>query len=403
MIVKPMLSARVKKDGTQNIVIYLYHGASKMKTLIKTDYYVKDSEWVGLVKKSNAHHSYINAKLKNICIEIETYCMKNETLLPNQVKEWYEGPRVSFNPVSYYMHYMEMCKNGKILKKHSKTRMSYNYIKALKTSYNYLESYSKIAPVAFEIINEDWYNKFVSFMRSDIDLKQNTIAKAIKHIKIICAHALKNNVHSNNLYKDYVISTDKPQKIRLTPDEVDAILKLDLSEHPELVNEQERFAVAYNLILRFGDSVAISDKNIIKKNGRFFLRTFTQKTRKEIMLPIKDSVYKILKSNNFQMKGVNARSNKKLKVLGMMAGINDKVTITEFQYGLKTEKVFYKYELIETHTTRRSAARNLFDAGMEPEIIRVLGGWSTMKQMLEYIDIDLDYAASKAADHPFFK
>lgn len=32
-----------------------------------------------------------------------------------------------------------------------------------------------------------------------------------------------------------------------------------------------------------------------------------------------------------------------------------------------------------------------------------LGGWSNMKQLLEYIDIDLDYAASKAAEHPFFK
>jgi integrase len=403
MIVNPMLSSRLKKDGTQNIVIYLYDSRIKQRAYIKTDQYVNEQYWVGSVKKGYPAYQYINAKVETIALQIKTYWLKNDHLIPSQVKEWYLGPKIKYGPVKYYEHYLEMCRTGKILKKYTKTRVSYNYIKALKTSFNYLEAYSKKIPVTFEIINEDWYNKFVAFMRQDINLKQNTIAKAIKHLKIICAHAKKNKIHSSEDFKDYHISTEKSQKIWLTPNEIDRVLNVNLKEYPELKPEQDRFAVAYNLLLRFGDSVSIRENNIIKRDGRYYLNTFTQKTKKEVTLPIKESVYEILRRNNFVVKGINARSNKNLKKLGMLAGINDNFTITEFEHGVKTETVFKKYQLIETHTTRRSAARNLYEAGMDPEIIRVLGGWSTLKQMFGYIGIDLDYAANKAADHPFFK
>jgi site-specific recombinase XerD len=239
----------------------------------------------------------------------------------------------------------------------------------------------------------------VNFLR-ELDFKQNTIAKSITHLLTITRHAKKKGLHDNDV--DYSIQKEKTQHIRLTPEEVQRIVDLNISDWPELKDEWERFQVAYNLILRFGDTIAINEKNIIKRGDKYFLSAFTGKTKKEILLPLKNIVYQILKRNKFKLKASNSKSNQKLKKLGLLAGINDKVTLTEFRGGKKSEIVYRKYQKIKTHTTRRSAARNLFDSGMPPEIIMTLGGWSNMKQLLDYIDIDLDYAASKAAEHPFF-
>lgn len=402
MVITSKLEYRAKANGEANIYIYVYDARTKEKVKIPTEYFVCHADWTGSeVERKNSSASYTNAKLTDIKSKINNYWLANDDLGPLDLKKWYEGNKneIKFTPVTYYEHYLKEARAGRILNKRTKEPLSPNTIKAMNTSFHYVEKFYKVKKFSFEQINEEWFDRFVSFMRS-LGLGQNTIAKAIKHFKIIKAHA-KGRVH-NNEFKDYSVQTVKSQKIRLTPEEVEAVINLDLSDSPELIPEHERFQVAYNLILRFGDTISISEKNIITRDKRHYLSAFTQKTRKEILLPIRKSVYKILKTNNFNIKAVNSASNENLKKLGMKAKINSNVTITEFKNGKKVETVYKKYQLMETHTTRRSAARNLYDAKLDPFIIMTLGGWKSLKQLLEYIDIDLDFAASKAVEHPFF-
>lgn len=400
MVITPKLSPFTKSNGTANIQIYIYEEG--LQERIKTKHYILPSEWTGSeVNKKLQHAQYINAKVNGIVLSIQDHFNKNTDLTPVELKAWFLGDKneIKFTPVTYYDHYLKEARAGRILNKRTKEPLSPNTIKAMNTSFHYVEKFYAFKKFSFEQINQEWFDLFVSFMRS-LGLGQNTIVKGIKHFKIIKAHA-KGRVH-NNEFKDYSVQAVKSQKIRLTPEEVEAVINLDLSDSPELIPEHERFQVAYNLILRFGDTVTISEKNIVTRDKRHYLSAFTQKTRKEILLPIRKSVYKILKANNFKIKAVNSASNENLKKLGMKAKINSNVTITEFKNGVKEETVYKKYQLMETHTTRRSAARNLYDAKLDPFIIMTLGGWKSLKQLLEYINIDLDFAASKAVEHPFF-
>jgi site-specific recombinase XerD len=407
MVIKPKLAQRVKADGTVNVIIYLYDKKTRLKDKISTEHFVEPHEWDrSEVNSKLPQAKHINVLLKGICLTIEEHWLKNQQLTPADLKAWYEeqsegikpGP-VVFTPITYYANYVQLCKDGIILNKKTKERLSEGTCKAINSSYEHAVKYWGKKPFTFASVSSDFYDGFVIFMRSE-NYKQNYIGKSIKHFKQMMAYGL-GKVHANP-FKDYSLTWVKAQKIRLTPAEVAEIIKVDLSKNPELISEHERFQVAYNLILRFSDTINISEKNIIEKNGRHYLSAFTQKTRKEILLPIKKEVYAILKKNNFTIKAANSKSNKKLKKIGSLAKINTNVTITEFKNGVKSEVVYKKHQLMETHTTRRSAARNLYDAGLDPLIIQVLGGWSSQKQMLEYIDIDLEYAASKAVEHPFF-
>lgn len=402
MIISPKLEHRVKDDGTVRVYIYLYDPRTRVKDKISTPFFVRPADWEGAgVERSNPSSKYINAKLSAITSQLVNHSVMNPGLSPAELKLWYSGSvSETYTPVAYFRHYIDLCEKGVIKKKRTKEKLSSGYCRALGTSAALLEKYEEVHPVNWSRFGEDFYDSYVSFLR-ELNYKQNYIAKAISYLTIMARHAKKKGVHTNEDL-EYSIAKEKVQKIRLGPEEVEAIINLNLRDFPELIPEWERFQVAYNLLLRFGDTIAINKKNIISKKGRFYLTAFTQKTKKEILLPLKASVYSILRKNNFKLQGTNSGSNEKLKQLGMMAGINDPVTITEFRGGKKKEIAYKKYQLIETHTTRRSAARNLYDSGMDPLIIMTLGGWSSLKQLLDYIDIDLDYAASKAADHPFF-
>lgn len=395
MIIYPTLHHHVRQDGKAKIMIYVYDPATRAKSYVPTDIYVNPDHWKGReLDRREPQSKYINPKLKKIVLDLENHCLVNPGSRPGDLS--FRADKTA-TPLEYFKWYISQCEEGKIVKKSTKEPMTRGYLKALGTSLHHFEKYK---PTQWNDFSESWFDSYVRYLREK-NYKQNYIAKSVKHLKMVVDYARSKNVHTNQDTK-YTVLKEKTQKIKLTPQEVERISDLDLNDWPDLQAEQERFTTAYNLLVRFGDSISIKETNIILRDKRHFLSAFTQKGKKEILLPIKPSVYKILKKHNFSLRSSNSSSNEKLKQIGMMAKINDPVTITEFRNGQKIETRYKKYQLLETHTTRRSAARNLFDSGMPPEIIMVLGGWSTMKQLLDYIDIDLDYAAKKAAEHPFF-
>lgn len=403
MIISAKLEEHVRKDGKSKVYIYLYDSSTRQKARVPTIYYVHPDHWTGKeVDRKNPHASYINPKIKQIVLDLENYVLKHPGITAEELKRHHEKEEPdTFSPVEYFRHYIKLCKEGIVVKKATREKMTTGYLKAVGTSAAHLEKYCKTHKVGWGDFSEPFFDRYVNFLRN-LGYKQNYIAKSIGHLIMIVDHArTKGKLHTND-DTTYHIQLEKVQKIRLTPEEVQRMIDLDLREWPDLQEEQERFQVAYNLLLRFGDSIEIKEQNITHREGKYYLSAVTQKTRKPILLPIKSTVYKILKKHKFKLQGINSKSNQKLKRIGMMARVNDLITVTEFRAGKKTTTQRKKWELIETHTTRRSAARNLFDSGMAPEIIMTLGGWSTMKQLLDYIDIDLDYAASKAAEHPFF-
>lgn len=413
MIISQKLSEFTKSDHTVNILIYLY-APGQTRAKISTEFFVKPAEWSGevLATRPNAH--YINAVIRGKMLDIEKYWMNNQNLSPKEVKAWFvaqaithpvivEQEPVKYTSLTYMDYFIECCEKGIILKKKTKERLSDSSITNFKTCANVFRGFPGSARIQFNDLSEDFYNAFVVHMRDVKNYKQNYIAKTVKKFIEIMLHAKKKQHHFNEACNDYFISWEKVFKLKLTKKEVEAISTIDLSDEPELIPEQERFQVAYNFLLRFRDSISISEKNIIFRNDKPLLSLTTGKTKEPVLIPIQDRVYKILKKNNFKIKGCNFKSNLKLKRIAMKAKVNDKVVITEFIKGKKIEVVYEKWQLVETHTTRRSGARHLFEAGMRTHIIMALGGWRTEEQLLEYIDIDKEFAANEAAGFDFFK
>ena len=94
--------------------------------------------------------------------------------------------------------------------------------------------------------------------------------------------------------------------------------------------------------------------------------------------------------------------NKHIKHVCKIAGINGTEVIVRTEKGREVERTFKKWELITTHTARRSAATNMLMAGMEASDIMMLGGWGSEKAFWRYIRMEPEVNAQRLKQHPFF-
>ena len=85
-----------------------------------------------------------------------------------------------------------------------------------------------------------------------------------------------------------------------------------------------------------------------------------------------------------------------------MAGITEMVTTHREQGGVRMSFVKPKYELVTTHTARRSAATNMYKAGIPAISIMKITGHRTQVSFMKYIRITEEENAELLRTHPFF-
>lgn len=96
-----------------------------------------------------------------------------------------------------------------------------------------------------------------------------------------------------------------------------------------------------------------------------------------------------------QLKAQFQRMNRQLKEICKLAGIND----VHMLDGIARKK----YELVSTHTARRSFATNAYRAGIPSISIMKITGHSTERSFMKYIKISQEENARLMLKNPFFK
>ena len=86
-----------------------------------------------------------------------------------------------------------------------------------------------------------------------------------------------------------------------------------------------------------------------------------------------------------------------------MTGINELVSISKTQGGKLKTYTKPKYEMIKTHTARRSFCTNAYLSGMDSLDIMALSGHKTEKNFLKYIKVTRHQRAKRIAEHKFFQ
>ncbi len=433
MTITPILWTHfVCADGTSAIKIrHAYsEGNKKYQKYYPLNIYVLPGQWNGKRVKTDKHPNAVDINLKIIEIEntIEKECLNDRHVdIEKLINNIINPPAVKLIEVKavqtvleYCTSYIERCRAHKILHFKTKQILTEGYIKTFDTCLKRLQWYcdrEKVNPT-FQDITEDFHDQWMHFLRYEykvefkdkkltrVGLSENSIAKTTISFKVMMEHsAKKDKLHTNLDYESFPATYHDADNIALTEEEINKIVNLDLSAKKDryLIPEQERFTVAYNFLLRFNDSIRINKKNVFTEAGSHYLKMTTGKTKVPVIIPIMPRVYDILSKNKFVMRSIsNQKTNDRIKIIGKMAYVDDDYTVSEVKHGKIKETVYKRYELITTHTTRRSAATNLYHAGVDLKAIQLMGGWKTLQQLEKYLKIDKMENAKKFASHAFF-
>jgi integrase len=269
-------------------------------------------------------------------------------------------------------------------------------IKGYKNTLSHLKSFSKEkkTKIDFETIDLNFYHDFVEYLTINKKFAVNTIGKQIKNLKTFLGEATERGLNKNIAFtgKRFKGMAEETESIYLTETEIDEIYSLDLSKEPKLEKVRDLFIVGCHTGLRFSDFSRLTSENI--KGDMIEIET--QKTAEKVIIPISNTVAEILNKYKGQFENSlppaisNQKTNEYLKEIckkDKLKSLKEKVSITSTKAGKNISITYKKWELVSTHTARRSFATNLYLSGLDSMVIRAITGHRTEKAFLKYIKI----------------
>jgi integrase len=197
--------------------------------------------------------------------------------------------------------------------------------------------------------------------------------------------AVENGYCTEIAFKKTVKPNALTDIIYLNSNELNALLELNLSSRPGTERVRDLFIFECSTGLRFSDLQNLKSEDI-KENH---IEITAIKTMDKLRIPLSPLAKTILKKYEGGLPKVlvNQQMNSILKDIGKMAGLLEPVKVVRYYGSKRTEEVLEKYQLLTTHTARRTFVTQSLERGMRPEVIMKLTGHSDIKTMMKYVKI----------------
>lgn len=350
----------------------------------------------------------INSRVKAENIEPTTEFYRSELdkvfNRDKQPKVPKESEKLLFIP--WIEKFIKECTEGDRTIPRSGKRYAAGSIKNYRKALNHLKTFEAETKfkLHFDKIDLHFHKKFISYLNKK-GKATNTIGGAIKDVKVFMRQAMKDGMHTNTFFQDedFVKPLEEVENIYLTLDEIQGIYNLNLSNRLNLDRVRDVFVIGCYTGLRFSDLNLLRAENIV--NDGKFIRITMQKTDKPVFIPLAPQIKAILAKYNGQPPKVlsNQKMNAHLKEIAQLAELNESVALTQTKGGLKVNKTVQKWELVTTHTARRSFATNAYKEGVPTLDIMRLTGHRTESSFMKYIKVTNEEVAYRMAEHPFFR
>lgn len=356
-------------------------------------------------------HAEFNQRLKNLKSDVSNIYRKwvndhggtiphPDTLkeLLNTELDKHEIPKGQNTFLVFFEQIAKRTSEGGRINQKTKQPTVHNTAKGYTSTLNHLKNFQKKyrRKIDFAQIDLDFYNDYVNYLTREVKLSINTIGDHIKRIKTVMNEATEKGINKNMAYRSkyFVKPGEQSNSIYLTADELKAIERLEI-KNQRLENVRDLFLIGCYTGLRYSDFSILKPEHI--NDG--LIRITQTKTGRPVVIPVHPTVKQILDKYNGQLpKSIsNQKTNDYLKELGQLQPqgkdepvLNGVITKTITKGGLKVTTTYKKWELLTTHTARRSFATNEYKLGTPSITIMAITGHRTEKSFLGYIKVTPD-------------
>lgn len=271
------------------------------------------------------------------------------------------------------------------------TKHKYNRYK--KYTYNVLEEYfADRTPPTFDDINYTFCEDFIEWM-SGKNLCANTRGSHVKFVKAAMNEAFKNKLHRNEDFRSFRKEMEQVDAVYLTNEEVTKVAQLPLCGNHALV--RDIFILGCHTGMRFSDYSRLSMDDITDGVIHFI----TQKCKTPVDIPAHPRVLEILNKYGGTIPKISGQKfNVHIKEVCKEAGIKESVLVRRSG---KQER-YEKWELVSSHTARRTGLTNMYKAGIPTYRCMMISGHKTEQVFLTYLRITQEENAEYLKDNPFF-
>lgn len=288
--------------------------------------------------------------------------------------------------------------------------LTYNNIQQYRATEKHLKAFSESVnkkDFRFEEIDQLFYDSFVAYLQKeipDIDndgkpkfdedqkpvlLKEsftaNSVGKHIRILKLMLNEATIQGYNTSTYYNSFHVFTEDTDTIYLNESELQQLKGKDFSKSPYLDRVRDWFLLLAWTGCRFSDLEKVGKTDI--KDG--FITFRQQKTNNKVTIPLHPVVLEILEKYDYDLPNPisNQRFNEYIKEAAKLTDINSMESITITKGGKLQTESFPKWELISSHTGRRSFCTNMYKRGLPTLMIMSISGHKTEKSFLKYIKV----------------
>lgn len=340
----------------------------------------------------------INSHLK----EVEKHILKafnsthtsevNKKWLQTQIENYYNPPAAPISLPTELVKYMDVYIDYKRGELTETTIRKCNVIKQMLTRYQT----DREKPVLISDIDTHFKKDYESYCASQ-GYAPSTIARSVRFIKTVCRHAKFNGLETNHQLDNIKTKQYKTEIIYLTKGEIE-IISSTTELTKSLENARDWLLISCYTGQRVSDFMRFTKDWIRYETNRQGERKplieFTQvKTGKKMTIPLAIEVMEILgqRYGDFPRCLSDQKYNVYIKEVCKIAGITEKVQgskKTETFAGSKVYRketgLFEKWELVSSHTGRRSFATNNYGT-IPTSFLIYFTGHSTESMFLKYI------------------
>lgn len=208
-------------------------------------------------------------------------------------------------------------------------------------------------PLALETLNENFANSYNDWLIKHHGYLPNSVGEHLKIIGTFLRYCKKDGrkIVENDL-DAFKGSNDKTWAIYLTSDEIKA-----LSVHETEFNDiRDAFLLQCCLGVRYSDLKTVIKTKIHKESNDYYYITTTKKTSKLIKVNVVDLAKNILDTRPQDGTWIPSidKMNKNLKYLFKSFGFTELIQLTKGSGTARKEFLLPKYNLVTTHTARRT-------------------------------------------------
>ncbi len=250
-----------------------------------------------------------------------------------------------------------------------------------------------------ENLNDALMEDFIDYLKS-LNRALSTVSSIIDKTKYMLRRMQRDGYLINTSVFDISVPKEHPETVYITSEEIELIYKMKAQGTGQQA-AKDLFVVGCLTGMRFSDYSQLTSKNIVGNT----IQRKTLKTGEVVIVPMHRIVREIIDKNNGFPRYENSLQNfnTMIKRICKRAGLVDSV-LSERTRGHKIErKKLKRYEMIGSHTARRSFATNAYLSGIMAAKIMLITGHQTEQAFFKYIRIDKKENARELAEHPFFK